>query len=181
MIKMFTIRLVTLSLGASVLLCGFTQSDVTKAAEKAMAAVPTSALALTPPFSINEMMVEIVDHPGELLWEIEKGHTPKTGEDWYELENHAIALAGAATLIQLGGTGPEDAKWASQSEWKKSAQQLGTAALTARQAAKSRNLAALIDANGQIVDACESCHNKFKPDIPTGKLFIHHRPGVDPF
>ena len=110
MTKMFTLRLATLSLGASVLLCGFTQSEVTKAAEKATAPVPISALALTPPFSINEMMVEIVDHPGELLWEIEKGHTPKTGEDWYELENHAIALAGAATLIQLGGTGPEDAK-----------------------------------------------------------------------
>ena len=179
MTKMFTARLVTLSLGASVLLCGFTQSDVTKAAEAVSA--PKSVSALTPPFSINEMMVEIVDHPGELLWEIEKGHTPKTVEDWYELENHAIALAGAATLIQLGGTGPEDAKWASQPEWRRSAQQLATAALTARQAAKGRNLAALIVANGQIVDACESCHNKFKPDIPTGKLFIHHRPGVDPF
>src|ERR1700733_2822020 len=104
MTKMFQTRLVTLSLGASVLLCGFTQSDVTKAAEAVSA--PKSVSALTPPFSINEMMVEIVDHPGELLWEIEKGHTPKTVEDWNELENNAIALAGAATLIHLGGTGP---------------------------------------------------------------------------
>jgi hypothetical protein len=114
------------------------------------------------------MMVEIVDHPGEWLWEVEKGRTPKTGEDWYELENHAIALAGAATLIQLGGTGPEDAKWASQPEWKTSAQQLASAALTARQAAKSRDLAALIEANGKIVDACESSINS----SPTFQLEI---------
>src|SRR5450631_1769404 len=116
----------TISALIAVAAVGFTRSDVTKAAENSTAPIP--------PFSINEMMVEIVDHPGELLWEVEKGHTPKNGEDWYELENHAIALAGAATLIQLGGTGPEDAKWASQPEWKKSAQQLATAALTARQA-----------------------------------------------
>ena len=156
MTKMLTARLVTLSLGASVLLYGFNHSDVTKAAENSTTRVPVSASAPIPPFSINEIMVEIVDHPGELLWEIEKGHTPKTGEDWYELENHAVALAGAAILIQLGGTGPEDAKWASQPEWKTSAQRLATAALTARQAAKGRNLTALIEANGKIVDACES-------------------------
>ncbi len=134
--------------------------------------------APTPPFSINEMMVMIVDQPGELLWDVEKaGHAPKTDEDWYNLENHAVSLASAATLIQLGGTGPADAGWVKQDTWRSTAQQLGTAALAARTAAHAKDLAALTTANGQIVAACEGCHKEFKPDIPTGKLFLHQRPG----
>ena len=48
--------------------------------------------------------------------------------------------------------------------------------MTARQAAKAKNMDALVKANGQIVEACEACHAKFKSEIPTGGLFMHKRP-----
>jgi cytochrome c556 len=161
-----------LSLGA----CNKEPADKTAAASSA-APVAAAAPAPKPPFSVNEMMVMIVDQPGELLWDIEKpGHAPKTAEDWYQLEDHAVSLAGAATLIQLGGTGANDDKWAEAPEWRTAAQNLVSAALKAREAAKAKNADALVMANGQIVDACEACHAKFKPDIPTGGLFIHKRP-----
>ena len=132
------------------------------------------------PFSVNEMMVMIVDQPGELLWDVEKaGREPKTAEDWYQLETHAVSLASAATVIQLGGSGPNDSTWAADPLWRKSAGQLVSAALMARGAARAKDLPTLIKANGQLVDACEACHAKFKPDIPTGGLFIHKRPGID--
>jgi cytochrome c556 len=118
--------------------------------------------------------VMIVDQPGEHLWDVEKGHEPKTPEDWYQLENHAVSLASAATVIQLGGTGPNDVIWAAQPEWRAASEHLIAAALKSRQAAKAKDLAALIQANGEIVDACEACHDKYKPDIPTGGLFIHN-------
>jgi cytochrome c556 len=149
------------------------------AAPSTAAPVVATAPAPKPPFSVNEMMVLIVDQPGELLWDVEKGHNPKTPEDWYQLENHAVSLASAATLIQLGGTGVNDDKWAADEAWRTSAQNLVAAALKAREAAKAKNMNALVAANGQIVDACEACHTKFKPDIPTGGLFIHKRPGLD--
>ncbi len=133
------------------------------------------------PFSVNEMMVMIVDQPGELLWDVEKpGRTPRTAEDWYQLETHAVSLASAATVIQLGGNGPNDATWAADPLWRSSAAKLVSAALVARGAARAKDLPTLIKANGQLVDACEACHAKFKPDIPTGGLFIHKRPGIDP-
>ena len=31
-------------------------------------------------------------------------------------------------------------------------------------------------ANGDLVEACETCHKQFKPDIPTGELFMHRGP-----
>jgi cytochrome c556 len=142
--------------------------------------VAAAAAAPAPPFSVNEMMVLIVDQPGELLWDIEKpGRAPKSDEDWYQLETHAAALATAGTVVQLGGTGPNDKTWAADPIWRASAEKLVSTALLARGAARAKDMSALIKANSQIVDACEACHAKFKPDIPTGGLFIHKRPGID--
>ncbi len=148
-------------------------------AQKAEAPAATEASAGPPApkplFTVNEMMVMIVDHPGELLWDTEKaGHGPKTEEDWYQLGNHAVELASAATLIKMGGTGGHDMEWAKDSRWQTAADHLATAAIAARAATVAKDKAALVTANGTIVDACEECHKAFKPDIPTGGLFLHH-------
>lgn len=162
-----------MGLAALVTACGPTAP--TKAPDQVAAAA--SATAPKPALSVNEMMVMIVDRPGELLWDVEKpGHGPKTDEAWYQLENHAVEVQSAATLIQLGGTGPADADWAAKPGWKTSAEALGVAAQHSRAAAKAKDLVALVKANGEIVDACEACHKEFKPEIPTGGLFMHHAP-----
>jgi cytochrome c556 len=178
MIKHLSRRLALLALGTTVLLSGCDTKPATNAAANTSGSVKAASAPKTL-FSINEMMVMIVDHPGELLWDVEKGHAPKSAEEWYQLETHAVALASAATVIQLGGTGPNDMMWADQPEWKADAERLGFAAVNALRAAQSKDLPALVKANGQIVDSCEACHAKFKSDIPTGKLFIHRRPGID--
>lgn len=136
-----------------------------------------AAVAISAPLSINELMVMIVDIPGERLWDVEKeGRRPVTDEQWYQLENHAVELIGAATLIRLGGTGPQDTAWVSDPAWQATSEQLVMAAQHARTAAKARNFEDLVVANGEIVDACEACHKVFKPDIPTGRLFLHPLP-----
>lgn len=149
---------------------------------KESAEAPTAAESGVPagihaPLSVNELMVMIVDVPGEHLWDVEKsGHAPTTDEAWYQLENHAVELVGAATLIKLGGTGPNDMGWAGNPQWQSTADQLVAAAESARAAAKAKDMDALVMANGAIVDACEACHKTFKPDIPTGGLFLHPMP-----
>lgn len=167
-------------LGVTVALvgCGKNEATTHPAATTTAAVEAPLPLPITP-FSINELMVMIVDQPGELLWDVEKPkHAPKTDEDWYQLEDHAVSLASAGTMIQLGGTGPADAGWVKQPHWRADAKNLVTAALAARTAAQAKDLPALVAANGQIVDACEACHKEYKPDIPTGKMFMHHRPGT---
>jgi hypothetical protein len=147
-----------------------------KGAETQATATPSTAvvpLTVTSPYSVNEMMVMIVDRPGELLWNVERaGKAPKSGEDWYQLENHAVELASAATLIQLGGTGPADGGWAADPRWQSRSRELVQAAQSARHAAQAKDYKALVQANGDIVSACEGCHKVFKPDIPTGGLFM---------
>jgi len=147
-------------------------------ASKDVAAVAT--VGTKPVFSVNELMVLMVDQPGELLWDVEKkGHAPKNDEDWFQLENHAVAVSAAGNLVQLGGTGPQDAGWAGQHQWQAHAQDLINAGLAARKAANAHDLTALIAANGQIVEACEACHKDFKPSIPTGGMFMHQRPSAE--
>jgi hypothetical protein len=42
-------------------------------------------------------------------------------------------------------------------------------------AARSRSIEALVKANSQLVDSCESCHKQFKPEVPTeGKTHQPH-------
>jgi cytochrome c556 len=180
MTKLNIAVLLSATAGVGFLLLGC--NNATPPAPQAAASSEPVAAAMSAPkpvFSVNELMVMVVDHPGELLWDVEKkGHTPKTAEAWYQLEDHAVELASAGTVIQLGGIGPKDADWASQPEWRTSAEALTTAALGARLAAHNHDLPALIKANGNIIDACQACHAKFKPNIPTGGIFYHIRPGV---
>jgi len=171
-----TVRRIVLSLSASAILYGCASAPSTKT-ESQNNAAPAALPSPPPIFSVNELMVMVVDRPGELMWDIEKpGHTPKTDEEWYQLENNAIDVAAAGTLIQLGGTGPADMGWATKPDWRKHAEKLISVSLVARDAAKRRDLKALIQANGDLVDACLACHAEFKPDLPTAGIFIHKRP-----
>lgn len=132
--------------------------------------------AVTPRTSINALMVTMIDNAGHVLWDAEKEvSAPKSDADWVELEDHATQLAAAGTLIQLGGTGPADMGWIHQTGWKTSADAMSDAAEAALGAAKSKNLQALVKANGNLVASCESCHKAFKPALPTEGI-AHQRP-----
>ncbi|MEQ1908145.1 MAG: hypothetical protein ABMA15_04945 [Vicinamibacterales bacterium] len=141
-------------------------------AEKTGASVP--APSFTPAVSINALMVSWVDSASHVLWDVEKdGGAPKDEADWIDLEDHATQLAAAGSLIQLGGSGQADGGWVRQVGWQTHAQALTKAALADLAAAKSRNLEALLAANGDLVDACMSCHKEFKPDLPSEGISHH--------
>lgn len=154
--------------------CGSAAPPASQSPPPAAAAPAASAIA--PVTSINELMVTMIDNASHVLWDVEvEGQAPKDEADWLEVEDHALQIAAAGTLIQLGGTGPSDAAWVKETEWSTSAGQMSQAALAARQAAKDRNLEALVTANGQLVASCEACHDKFKPNAPTEGI-LHQRP-----
>jgi hypothetical protein len=139
----------------------------------------TADPALMPRISINQLMVAVVDNAAHILWDVEReGMAPKDSSDWLEIENHAIQLAAAATLIQVGGTGQADMGWIRQVGWRDHADMMGGAAVAALEAARNRDLAALVKANGDLVASCETCHKAFKPELPSEGL-LHQRPHSD--
>jgi len=120
-------------------------------------------------------MVALVDHAGHALWDVEKdGKAPKTDGAWEDITHHATQLAAAGALIQLGGTGVNDLVWTQAPNWQKYSQALSDAGMAALKAAESKNFDALVMANGQLVDACESCHKEFKPDLPSEGITHSH-------
>lgn len=135
-------------------------------------AAPAAAVApaLKLPVSINATMVALVDHASEPLW-IDAYVAPTTEDRWQEAEYNAYQLAIAGKLIQLEGTGPNDANWVIDPKWKADSEELSAAGMDALAAAQARNVDQLNKAGDRLVAACESCHKSFKPDLPTMGLY----------
>jgi hypothetical protein len=130
--------------------------------------VANSAPAVQSPVSINAEMVRVVDHAAHQLWNAErKGMAPKTDADWENIVEHATQVAAAGALIRLEGTGPNDRTFVQQPDWLKFGADVSNAGLAALAAAEAKNQPALVVANGQLVEACEGCHKRFKPALPS--------------
>jgi hypothetical protein len=124
--------------------------------------------AVLSPISINAEMVRIVDHASHQLWNAERPEmAPKTDADWENIVEHATQIAAAGTLIRLEGTGPNDRTFVQNPEWQKFAMAVSAAGVAAIKAGEAKNRDALISANSQLVDACEGCHKRFKPALPS--------------
>jgi len=144
-------------------------------AQQSSVASPAPATAVKPEVSINAVMVALVDHAGHQLWNVERdGGAPRTDADWAAVQEHAVQLAAAGPAISVGGTGPSDNIWVQSPDWRRDAQAMSDAAMSAMNAAKAKNFEELVAANGRIVESCESCHKQFKPELPTEGIVHTH-------
>ncbi len=123
--------------------------------------------AFKPAVNINDVMVGVVDHNSHILWDIAlPKKAPKSEADWHNLEHASVTLAAAGSMIVMGGSGPDDAKWAADPEWRKMAQNMTDAALKIKLAVDSKNTPGVLSGGDDLVATCEACHAKFKPSIP---------------
>jgi hypothetical protein len=136
---------------------------------------PARESTVQSPVSINAEMVRVVDHAAHQLWNTEKeGMAPKTDADWENVVEHATQIAAAGALIRLEGTGPNDRTFVQQPDWQKFGAAMSNAGVAALSAAEAKNQTALVAANSQLVDACESCHKRFKPALPSEGINHSH-------
>lgn len=124
---------------------------------------------------INDIMVSIVDHNAHMIWNAagdrsEKAKkskmAPKTDQDWHYLEHAATALAASGNMILIPGPPADDQKWVKDPEWRKLAQDVANAGAKAVAAVEHRNLEELGAAGDDLLVTCETCHKKFKPELP---------------
>jgi len=125
--------------------------------------------------SINALMVGMVDDVAHDIWEGGNKSAKLTGREWQVIDEHALQLQAAATLVSLGGTGKADKGWVTSPAWQDWARKLQDAGVTVKRAVDTKNQMALRSAGDALVDTCEGCHKQFKPDLPTeGILHIPH-------
>lgn len=146
-------------------------------ASNTAAAQDAEGRVLAPPVSLNALMVTLVDHSAHYIWDYGNMQREITPDEWRTVEYYAIQLAGSASLITVGGSGPQDSAWVAAPEWTKLSQDMMNAAVLALDAAKSQNKAALLAAGDPLVASCEGCHSAFKPDVPTEGIL--HQPDYD--
>jgi len=139
------------------------------------AALPQARLPV--PVSINALMVTLIDHSAHYLWDYANQTRFMGDEEWLAIEYYGIQLAAAAPLITLGGTGPADAGWVADARWTAYAGQMMEGAQMAMNAARLQDVALLQSAGDRLIEACEGCHEDFKPDLPTEGL--EHDPYYD--
>lgn len=162
------------ALGAC-LAAGGCNAPVDKPQPSPQVGAATSAPPVESPVSINAEMVRVVDHAAHQLWNAEKeGMAPKTDAHWENIVEHATQIAAAGALIRLEGTGPNDRTFVQQPEWQKFASAVSNAGMAALRATETKNQEALVTANGQLVDACEGCHKRFKPALPSEGITHAH-------
>ena len=129
-----------------------------------------SVRQITLPVSINAVMVALVDHASEPIWH-DAYNPPATEAGWRTAEHHAYQAAVSGKLIQLAGTGPNDANWVGNPDWIRISDELSNAGMDALAAVKAKNIDQLTAAGDRLVASCESCHKAFKPDLPSMGLY----------
>jgi hypothetical protein len=126
--------------------------------------------------TINDVMVLIIDHNSHAIWDV-ASDAPDNSDDWHLLEHSALTLAASGNLVTAGGTGPNDAQWVVEPQWRAYSQAMTNAGLDALAAVRSRDTEALLAAGDRLLVSCLDCHRQYKPELPNVMAQPHmHQP-----
>ena len=119
----------------------------------AAGAAATQEPALKPVATVTQLMRAMVIPSSNALFDVPRN--PPTDESgWDGIKNHAVILAESGNLLLIGKRAEDSDVWVSTSL------ALAAAGKAALEAADARDVDAITDVGNQIIEACESCHEK---------------------
>ena len=114
---------------------------------------PTQDIAPKPVASVTQLMRAMVIPASNALFDVARNE-PETDEAWGAVKNQAVILAESGNLLLMRQRARDSEVWLSTSR------ALVEAGEEALKAAEAENAAAVAEAGNQIIEACESCHEK---------------------
>ena len=114
---------------------------------------PTQDIAPKPVASVTQLMRAMVIPASNALFDVARNE-PETDEAWGAVKNQAVILAESGNLLLMRQRAKDSEVWLSTSR------ALVEAGEEALKAAEAENAAAVAEAGNQIIEACESCHEK---------------------
>jgi hypothetical protein len=117
----------------------------------------------TPIATVDQVMDAIVVPSSDAVFDAvvyENGalvQAPKTDDDWFRLQMHALAVAEAGNLLMM----PPRAK--DTGEWDMFAHAMVTSGAAVAKAAESKDVEGLLETGGELYRACAGCHEKYLP------------------
>jgi hypothetical protein len=107
--------------------------------------------------TMSELMVHLIYPTSDAVFYI-SSRTPKTNEEWTELQAKTLMLAESANLLMMPGHARD------QDRWMKDARLMLDAGRAAFNAAKAKDVAALEALSDQLYESCVVCHKDYRPD-----------------
>jgi hypothetical protein len=124
----------------------------------------TAAPAWTQPdpgLNIREVMLSVIAPMTNKLW---AASDIRTDEQWLELEQAAMTVIAAGSVVAQGGPDGAYSEQAKNADWQEYTQQMMAAARQAVQAIQNHDEQALFDAgNEALYPPCENCHATYLP------------------
>ncbi len=124
----------------------------------------TAAPAWTQPdpgLNIREVMLSVIAPVTNKLW---AASDIRSDEQWLELEQAAMTVIAAGTVVAQGGPDGAYSEQAKNADWQQYTQQMMAAARQAVQAIQNHDEQALFDAgNEALYPPCENCHATYLP------------------
>jgi len=105
---------------------------------------------------MSELMLDFIFPTSNEVFYVGRNEN-KTPKDWNDLRNNALMLAESANLLMA------DNRAKDQDRWMKDAKLLWEVGNKAFIAAKAKNLDALKALNDDLYEACQSCHEHYRP------------------
>jgi len=137
--------------------------SVTSVISRHADAQATAGKALEPLVSVMQLMQQTITPATNQLWSAYD--TPETPAEWQAMEEAAVTLLAASSLVGAGGTGPMDNEWAADPAWQAFNTAMIEAGKAALEASKKQDADALIAAGDVLLAPCEGCHQGFNPAV----------------
>lgn len=113
--------------------------------------------------SVRDTMLAVIGPATYTLWGVE---TPETDADWLPLEQAAITVILAGSVLMEGGSDVADRDRASDPRWRELTAAMIRAAERSLQAARQRDLETFVEVtNDDLYTPCEDCHKAFPPSV----------------
>src|SRR5689334_19150696 len=133
------VLLLSLSLGA----CEPSQGDnsvrvaVPRSADGTAPVTQSGPLPLRIP--IPAVMTGTINRSSYVVFQAAASPGDLSNDDWLRIGEAAVSLTGAATLITIPGTGPQDAEWVANPKWRGLSSDMQAAAIAVGVAASKKN------------------------------------------
>ena len=120
----------------------------------------STAVAQAPTFqpvgTTLQVMKAMVIPSSDVIFNV-PNQAPKDDKEWTAVQNSALILAESGNLLMMAGRSKDNG------EWMKDSKALVDAGAAAFKAASAKDASKLGDVGDDILTACETCHNKYKP------------------
>jgi hypothetical protein len=117
------------------------------------------------PNDVKEIMAHVVDPASFMVWKNsgvdidatgEHERYPTTEEGWKVMEDGAVIVAEAGSLLKVGNRPREPA-----AEWNRFADLLTERGMEVKAAVEAKDKQAIFDTGGKLYEVCQGCHAKF--------------------